>query len=405
MSIISILAPTGLLLPCMVVMAFAILVLDGLIFLGSAALHDSLASTINNFDTSPISRKRCFPDFLQRSSECLHRSSVLSRSSTTRPSHLIRSAQVARSKHARPSYASKLARSSTRTWARKSSSHSLGFTMGAISLCLVPCAAAQQSDVTRGSKQRVLDTLSEILISCAVLLAPTIILLAAGCITLFLLWLESEGVLALFMLGMACVFVTIRASGDQNHFVHLAVGMAYILFMLGFCKLIALRNKYGKGFCFVATLLGSCITIILMAFSSARDYWITFTDLNPTFALSLIIPLSFFLCDFALYVTRAVNRPEALISSPSRLEAGVPGDVPSTGDQAYRLRHISIQRMRRRNLFDSDMFDSDADDFQLDDIDSEGSVAGEASQKQRNYSIPGYFAAWVSKIYRKAKAQ
>jgi uncharacterized RDD family membrane protein YckC len=86
--------------------------------------------------------------------------------------------------------------------------------MCAISLCPVPCAAAQQSDVTRGSKQRVLDTLSEILISCAVLLAPTIILLAAGCITLFFLWLESEGVLALFMLGMACVFVTIRASGD-----------------------------------------------------------------------------------------------------------------------------------------------------------------------------------------------
>lgn len=189
--------------------------------------------------------------------------------------------------------------------------------MGTISLCLVPGVAAQQSDVTLGSKQRVLDTLSDILISCAVLLVLTIILLAANCITLFLLWLESEGALALFMLGMACIFVTIRAAGDQNYFVHLAVGMAYILFMLGFCRLIALRNKYGKGFCFVVTLLGSSTTIIVMAFSSARDYWIAFTDLNPTFALSLVIPLSFFLCDFALYVTRAINRHEALISSPS----------------------------------------------------------------------------------------
>jgi Ca2+-transporting ATPase len=89
MSIISILAPTGLLLPCMVVMAFAILVLYRLIFLGSAALHDSLASTISNFDTSPISHQRWFLDLLQRSSEWLQRSSVLSRSSTTRPGHLI----------------------------------------------------------------------------------------------------------------------------------------------------------------------------------------------------------------------------------------------------------------------------------------------------------------------------
>ena len=384
---------------------FAIPVLDGLIFLGSAALHDSFTSTISNSVSSPISRKKWPLDLLQRSSEWLYRNIVQSRASATIPNRLIRSAQVVRLKHIRPSYASKVARSSTRVWIRKSYIHSLGFTMGTSFLCLVPGVAAQQSGATLGWKQRSQDTLSEVLISCAILLAPTIILLAAGCITLFLVWLESEGVLALFMPGMACIFVTVRASGEQNHFVHLSIGMAYILFMLGFCRLIALRNKFGKGFCFVATLLGSSITLIVMAFPSARDYWVAFTDLNPTFALSLVIPLSFFLCDFALYVTRAVNRPETLISSPSRLEAGVLGDVLSTGDQAYRLRHISIQRMRRQNMFDSDMFDSDADDVDLDDIDAYGSAADNASQKQRKFSIPDRFVAWVSHIFRKVKAQ
>jgi hypothetical protein len=81
------------------------------------------------------------------------------------------------------------------------------------------------------------------------------------------------------MLGMACIFVTAR---DQNHFVHLATGMAYILFMFGCCKLIVLRNKYGKGLCFVVTLLKSSITLVVTAIPSTRDNRIAFTDFNPT---------------------------------------------------------------------------------------------------------------------------
>lgn len=51
------------------------------------------------------------------------------------------------------------------------------------------------------------------------------------------------------------------------------------------------------------------------------------------------------------------------------------------------------------------MFDSDADDVDLDDIDTDGSVAGDASQKQRKCSIPDGFVAWVSNIFCKVKAQ
>lgn len=111
------------------------------------------------------------------------------------------------------------------------------------------------------------------------------------------------------MLGMACIFITVRAAGDPNYVVHLAIGMAYILFMLGFCKLIMLRNKCGKGVCFVATLLGSSIIWIVMAFPSARDYRIAFTD--PTRPLR------------CLWSSRSASFSTTLLSMSLKLSIGL----------------------------------------------------------------------------------
>jgi len=254
-------------------------------------------------------------------------------------------------------------------------------------------------------RQRALDTLSELIVSCAVLLAPTIILLIAGCIVLILLWLEAEGTLALFMLGMASVFATIRPApnldeGNDNCYIRLAIGMAYILFMLAYCRLVVLRNGYGKGFCTIVVVLGALTTITGMAIPSVREYWVAFTNLNPTFALSLAIPLTFFLGDLAVYIIIVVNQHNKDDpSTPSQLEAGGPDASPlSSRGRTYRLRDIPMRRFRSPYTLGSDGFDSDAEDIDLNDHSS-----GENSATQPESTTTNRFVTWVLRAFGKRK--
>lgn len=271
----------------------------------------------------------------------------------------------------------------------------------------ISSTAAQSTQITADVnwRQHALDTLSKLIVSCAVLLAPTIILLIAGCIVLILLWLEAEGTLALFMLGMASVFATIRPApesggGDDDCYIRLAIGMAYILFMLAYCRLVVLRNRYGKGFCTIAVVLGALATITGMAIPAVREYWVAFTNLNPTFALSLAIPSSFFLGDLAVYIIIAVNHHNKDgPSTPSQLEASSPAvNLPSPRERAYRLRDIPMRRFRNPYGFGSDDLDSDAEVIGSNDLSDD-----ESSVTQPESTIANRFVTWVSRVFSKRK--
>jgi hypothetical protein len=76
----------------------------------------------------------------------------------------------------------------------------------------------------------------------------------ASCITVVLLRLHAEGALSIFILGIADPLIMIRLGQvdidrkDQDLFDGSSVGMAYIQFMLAYCRSVIRRNNDGQVF-------------------------------------------------------------------------------------------------------------------------------------------------------------
>jgi hypothetical protein len=295
-------------------------------------------------------------------------------------------------------------------------SPSLGFMSVPLVLnYLVPGAAAQTMDTVTNSnwRQRAIDTLSELLVASAALLAPTIILVLTGLLAAALLWAEAEGILCFFMLIMAIVFAAIRPEAsstakESDYYIRLAVGLGYITLMLAYCRVVMMQpkhkkapkskkgnRKYGKIFCTVAAAIGIIVTIVVMAFPGSRECWKSLTDLNPIFALSLTIPLSFFLCDLVSNITRAVNlhneeidEEAAMRSQLSQQEAGE--------SSVFDLEDMSIGRFR--NLYRGN-YDSDAEE-----IDSIRFTDYGSSTTQGKRPLVKRFGGWILGVIGKRKA-
>lgn len=114
------------------------------------------------------------------------------------------------------------------------------------------------------------------------------------------------------MLLMAVIFVSIPVRADtgatnNDHYTRQAVGLAYTFFMIVYCRLVMLRNEWKKGYCAIAAALAALMTFSGMAFVSVQSYWVTLTKADPFFAMSLSIPLAFFLCDLVKYISDAIN--------------------------------------------------------------------------------------------------
>ncbi|KAH7371431.1 E1-E2 ATPase-domain-containing protein [Pyrenochaeta sp. MPI-SDFR-AT-0127] len=239
-------------------------------------------------------------------------------------------------------------------------------------------------------KDRALQALTDILISLAFLLAPITILFICGVVALVLRHRRKDGSAALAMLGLALVFITIKTppptdAKHDNPFIVLAVGMAYGMFMLVYCELVMLNNNGGKIFCFIAVAIGSLATLILMAFAPVRTYWKDLTKLDPLFVLAFATPLSFAMCDLAIYIATLINGGEK--RDEDRPESPIPASSTRTTRQLDRLHYVNIAGLRSRSLF-SDFYDNDPSEIEFQNLnaDLEAGRHEPASTQQSNPS-------------------
>ncbi|KAJ4286340.1 hypothetical protein N0V90_013374 [Kalmusia sp. IMI 367209] len=289
---------------------------------------------------------------------------------------------------------------------------SLGFMSMPLALnMLVPGAAAQSADTATNPnwRQPATDTLSDILVASAVLVAPMIILVIFVGLAAALLWAEAEGTLGVFMLITAIIFTAIRPNADSttkesDRYVRLAVGLGYLMLMLAYCRVVVMQPKHKKAsnserksrnhsriFCTIAVLLSIIIAIIFMALPGSSEHWKSLTGLSPILALSLTMPLSFFLCDLVLNIARAVNRHEEKEEETARFSEL--SQVEASGSTAFDLQDMSMGRFR--NLY----VDSDAEE-----INSIWISDNESSGTQRKAPLAKRFGAWILGVFRKRKA-
>ncbi|KAF2805546.1 uncharacterized protein BDZ99DRAFT_423858 [Mytilinidion resinicola] len=183
-----------------------------------------------------------------------------------------------------------------------------------------------------------IEKLEELLVSSTSLMVPFTIIVVAAVISRILVWYKAQGKLALGVLLAACVFKAVRLAENAGGYILLAVGLTYLFFALGICRL-------GRGSPFIATTIGILITIVVIQFQPIRDFWTGLTGLDSSFAICVGIPLSFYCCDLVvMHITKAVqsqSHDETHLPSPHAREASIPiplGPLPSSPNQNRRLR-------------------------------------------------------------------
>jgi hypothetical protein len=188
------------------------------------------------------------------------------------------------------------------------------FTSLSLMTLLIPSVAAQAPEATPNMtwRQRAMQVLTSAAASCAFLVPPAIILLLGGSMSHWLLRKRREHALGGMMLFMALVYASIKVGPKadptgSNEIIRTAVGLVYLLFMLGYCRRVILRNERGQGTSVKATLVGVGIGLAMIAIAPFRDLW-KLTGVEPVFLIPLTIPLGFLLCDLEIAVEAAFAR-------------------------------------------------------------------------------------------------
>jgi hypothetical protein len=186
------------------------------------------------------------------------------------------------------------------------------FTSLSLMTFLIPSVSAQVpgANSTMTWKQRAMQVLTSAAASCAFLVPPAIILMLGGSMSHWLLRKRREHALGGMMLFMAIVYTSIKVGPKadptgSNEIIRTAVGLVYLLFMLGYCRRVILRNERGQGTSVKATFVGVGIGLAMIAIAPFRDLFWKLTGLEPYFFIPLTIPLGFLLCDLEIAVETA----------------------------------------------------------------------------------------------------
>jgi hypothetical protein len=228
-------------------------------------------------------------------------------------------------------------------------------------------AQSPNADVQPTWKRRSLAMLEEILVSCAFLVTPAIILILCLIIAIWFRYFKKETSAFFGMLCIAAVLQSIRAPSsndgtDDTGIIRLATGFGYGMFMLVYCELVMLRNDGGKLFCFIASTISIFATLVLMAFALIRTYWLDRTKLDPFFALAIAIPLSFYLCDLTVHIIKQLNGHER-VSNDSVLNTSSESSLPE-GRRTSGLPYFDTAGLRSRSIFNGS-YDSDPHELEL----------------------------------------
>jgi hypothetical protein len=173
-------------------------------------------------------------------------------------------------------------------------------------------AYAQDAPTAESSwRQRALAALTEPVVALASLLIPAIVLFITGYMAHHYHKKAREGKAGIGMLIMAIILISLlkpssTATASEKYW-RLAIGLAYALFMIVYCRLIALRNKWQRGSCSIVVTLAVLMAFVPMASPSVQTWWDSLTKAHPLFALSPALPLAFTVCDLAAYVAGGMN--------------------------------------------------------------------------------------------------
>jgi hypothetical protein len=173
-------------------------------------------------------------------------------------------------------------------------------------------AYAQDAPTAESSwRQRALAALTEPVVALAYLLIPAIVLFITGYMAHHYHKKAREGKAGIGMLIMAIILISLlkpssTATASEKYW-RLAIGLAYALFMIVYCRLIALRNKWQRGSCSIVVTLAVLMAFVPMASPSVQTWWDSLTKAHPLFALSPALPLAFTVCDLAAYVAGGMN--------------------------------------------------------------------------------------------------
>jgi len=237
-----------------------------------------------------------------------------------------------------------------------------------------PTVAAQspKADTQPTWKQRSQAMIEEILVSCAFLVAPALLLFMFFLIATWLRCFKKEKSTLLLMLWIAAVFMSIHQRPSDKDKVNteaiqLATGLGYGMITVVYCELVTLRNNSGKLFCFVAIAIGTLSTLILMAFVSVQTYWLDRTKLDPFFALAFAIPLSFCLCDIAIDINNKINGYGHL-NGLTTDQASCSSQI--VGRRTSNLPYFDLAGLRERRTIFSDSYDNDADMISLEQMEA-----------------------------------
>ncbi|KAH7409957.1 hypothetical protein DE146DRAFT_331270 [Phaeosphaeria sp. MPI-PUGE-AT-0046c] len=158
-------------------------------------------------------------------------------------------------------------------------------------------------------QQRARGALTNNLVTFAFLLFPAIVSAFLGFLAHLCHSNAHEGAAFFGMLGTGVVFVAISKPADagvseNDYYMRIAIGVAYLLFVAVFCRLIAIRQRWYKGRCAIAAGTAIFLTLIAMSIPQIRSCWLQAAKLDPLFAILLGMPMSFALCDLVVYVVR-----------------------------------------------------------------------------------------------------
>ncbi|RYN79986.1 hypothetical protein AA0120_g10597 [Alternaria tenuissima] len=269
-----------------------------------------------------------------------------------------------------------------------------------IAATLSPIVAAQSpnADLHPTWKQRSLSILEEILVLCTTLVAPVIILAICFLIAKWFRHSKKEKSASLGMLCIAAVLQSIRTRSDGDGtnsaaFVHMATGFGYIMFMVAYCELVMLRNGGGKLFCFVASAISVLATLVLMAFAPTRTYWLDRTKTDPFFALSIAIPISFYLCDLTIHITKRLDEYER--RGNDSVANIPPGNNMPQGWRTGGLPYFDMAGLRSRSIFNGS-YDSDPCEVELGYLES-----GQPPPASIEPAIIGNLLASAKRLFRK----